>query len=475
MSTGAGTGGLFGAFLGVVAVALAPVSGGATFAMYMTGATIGFTLGSAIGSYIDPATPDQDVQGKPESGDFSVTTCEEGIPVPDVYGTTKLPGNIFGYWNNRNTQVTTQSSGAGGKGGKSGVGEQVTGYNYYLSWAVGLCEGPVDRLFAIWRDNDKCIWKGDLSRSTDMTADGYATVVVEDFGTIYFYFGTTTQSKNTFISTYEGDDTICPAYRKFCYAYMHDCYIGDYNRAPVLHFTINKRSCIVEVLGSIGDFDDNPSRMLYDILVNKLEIDSTSIDTSAFNSVATVLQTECFGLSMLMSDYQNAQSYIENILSHIDGLITYTSAGLFTLKLLRADSLYANIPMIRDDYLLEPPVYNKKTFIGTINELKVQYPLRYNDTIVGHNPTVHDLVISGDATITIIGDYTYTATYGISPYRWSVTKTTENDIVGVYIDPDTGVLTIGLPEGGAVTGYFAVSVTDSVGSVATKLVYYDIA
>ena len=47
--------------------------------------------------------------------------------------------------------TTTQRSG-GGKGGGGGGSVTSTTYSYFANFAVGLCEGPIDRIGRIWAD-----------------------------------------------------------------------------------------------------------------------------------------------------------------------------------------------------------------------------------------------------------------------------------------------------------------------------------
>jgi hypothetical protein len=429
MSTGSGIGGLFGAVAGIAAVALAPITGGASFAMYMTGASIGFTIGSAIGSFIDPVntdTPDSPALGKPDVQQTSFTTCAEGLLIPDVYGMSRLTGNIFGYWNSRNEPLvqtsTSASPAASGKGGGKGGGgsqtsQQITGYKYYLTWAMGLCEGPVDGVYAIYKDNDKCVWGGTgvAALRTGMNAYGYTELIIPDFGTLRFYWGTANQSQDTIMQNYMGTANT-PAYRNFCYVVFDDCYLGEYNRAPIMHFVVRKApDCGTFGTPELLNWDCNSATVIYDILVNKLQIPSTYLDSS-FVVAANTLYAEKFGISMLVDQYQSAATYMETVLNHIDGIITFTSEGKFALNLVRADKALADIPLIKEEYLLETPTFTRKSWLDTMNELKIQYTMRLNEP---SSMYPDPLGLTGPTEISAFGDYTYVVTGGSGPYLFT--------------------------------------------------------
>jgi len=241
------------------------------------GAWIGFSIGMGIGTIIDPMTPDMPSPGEP-MGELEVMTNIEGIPFPDVLGTTKMSGNLFYYGGNYRTEITEEVDGGGGSGGGGGDDEAVTGYRYYLSWAMGFCLGPIDTLYTVWADNDivwsgaipvseatngevtialgvgdRGEWPGDSQSSTgEFIGDtGLATgdqAADEGFmGLMTFYFGTEDQtipnSQLTALMLSDGkieDSTWALPYRRQVYAYMHNTHIGDYNRCPTIKIVVRK-------------------------------------------------------------------------------------------------------------------------------------------------------------------------------------------------------------------------------------------
>ena len=153
MSLGQGIGTVVGGAIGFVI-------GGPMVAL--KGAAIGYS----VGSWVDPYQADVQQAAKPAISKFSITTAEEGRPVPDLLGTSKLTGNYLWYGRNRSIEQTEQQSSGGGKGGGGSSTTVTTGYQYRLTWAEGICIGPVDTLLSVYK-GDECVWEGEVDCPTD--------------------------------------------------------------------------------------------------------------------------------------------------------------------------------------------------------------------------------------------------------------------------------------------------------------------
>lgn len=261
------------------------------------GAAYGFAIGAGLASVIDPTVPDVPQPGEP-MGELEIMTNTEGSTIPDVLGTTKLTGNLFYYGNNYRTAITEEVD-SGGLSFGGGSETVVTGYRYFLSWAMGFCLGPVDTIFTVYFD-DEIVWAGSLPRSIAtkgmvtlllakgdrqdivdaFTGEGYQDIYESIYGTIpdyyndegifgtimqnegfwfqkllnsgnyvglmHFYFGTEDQEPNDWLTELmieEGaieDETLAVPYRRQCYAYFDDCFIGEYNRCPTPKIVVRK-------------------------------------------------------------------------------------------------------------------------------------------------------------------------------------------------------------------------------------------
>lgn len=213
--------------LAAVGTAIGGATGAAGLTIFgstLSAATIGGMIGSAVGSVVDSMIiasmqPDQHIEGA-RLDTLQVTTSTEGAVIPRVYGRMKLGGNII--WATDFREVVTTSTQGGGKGGGGRPTVTTTTYNYYASFAVAFCEGPISGFGRIWAD-------GELM---DLRGVTYRT-----------YLGDEDQLPDTFIAAKSGADKT-PAYRGTAYIMFEDLFLENYgNRIPQI---------TVEVLNSVN-------------------------------------------------------------------------------------------------------------------------------------------------------------------------------------------------------------------------------
>lgn len=168
------------------------------------GAQWGWAIGSVAGGLLMPP----EVEG-PRLTDLRLQGSEYGRPIPIVYGTSVVTGNVI--WQ---TDLEEVASDGGGKGGP-----EVTNYTYYANFAVLLCEGEVE-LGRIWAGPEKRLI--------------YDGTTLEGGGTITFYNGSSTQLPDPLMESHEGVGNV-PAYRGYAYIVFEDYPVAnDGNRIPLL-------------------------------------------------------------------------------------------------------------------------------------------------------------------------------------------------------------------------------------------------
>ncbi|MEM9705077.1 MAG: glycoside hydrolase TIM-barrel-like domain-containing protein [Pseudomonadota bacterium] len=151
----------------------------------------------------------------PRIDSIHVQASTEGAPIYRVYGRARIAGQIIWAANFKETSTETTES-AGGKGGPSVEVTQTT-YSYSASFAVGLCDGVIDRIARVWADGRAL----DLSRAT-----------------MRVYRGTESQGPDPLI---EAVESAAPAYRGLAYVVFEDLALADFgNRLPQLSFEIEK-------------------------------------------------------------------------------------------------------------------------------------------------------------------------------------------------------------------------------------------
>lgn len=380
------TGGIVGAVVGAV---IGFVVGGPYGAMY------GAAIGLGIGMWLDPFKPDMPAPGKPDVGELTITLAKEGLIIPDVNGLSQLNGNIIFSCCPRVVEIKETQEVSGGKGGGgSQTQETTTGYEYYHTWGILLCMGPVDGLFSIWQ-NDKS-WYGQdtdlIPRGLERGSDDVTNITLFDGkGTADFYWGTNAAPIPTYSNlvssavTDAGVNFNIP-YRNQCWCLMKDVYIGDYRRVPSLAFVVGKSPQATEfpVLANLTDsyreieiYDYNPAWAVAYMLCVMVGLPESYVNWDSFDSVAAELYNEVNGgwskatppvalvgrgVSITYGQAQSVRAYLTSLFAHIGGVLRYRADGKFHLKLFRGDEDVDDLPLISDFQCLKSPKIRRKAW-----------------------------------------------------------------------------------------------------------------
>jgi hypothetical protein len=199
----------------VLTVAAAALTEGAA-AWVVTAAT---AVAAVAGSVIDARLfgPGPQKQEGPRLDTLQVQASTEGAAIPEIAGRIRIAGQII--WATAFKEVaSTQTSGGGGKGGGPKV--ETTTYTYYASFAVGLCEGVIDRVGRIWADGKPL----DMSRIA-----------------MRLHRGAADQLPDPLIEGVEGSAD-APAYRGTAYIVFDNLQITQFgNRLQQLSFEVFRR------------------------------------------------------------------------------------------------------------------------------------------------------------------------------------------------------------------------------------------
>ena len=177
------------------------------------GGGVGRVIGSALGRVADNAligalSPAR--QRGPRLEGLRLQSTADGAPMAFVTGRMRVAGQVI--WAARFLERRHESG--GGKGGQRTVEAA-----YSLSFAVAICEGPIDAVERIWADG------------RPMELSGVSMRV---------YHGGAGQTPDPLIEAIEG---AAPAYRGTAYVVFEDLPLGVYgNRPPQLSFEVLKRS-----------------------------------------------------------------------------------------------------------------------------------------------------------------------------------------------------------------------------------------
>jgi hypothetical protein len=178
---------------------------------------LGFALGAIAGSVLFPTQ----LPAGPQLKDGRTTTANIGTPIPIIFGTASVAGQVI--W--LAPYVASQNE-AGGKGGP----EQLQ-YTYTQSIAIALCESPIDGqtaiggILRIW-ENGTIVYDIRTQQPAD-TALGYAAETDQEYAnrltaseayalTFTLYLGSEDQMPDPTIEATQGVGNV-PAFRGLAY------------------------------------------------------------------------------------------------------------------------------------------------------------------------------------------------------------------------------------------------------------------
>ncbi|MBU9608256.1 phage tail protein [Burkholderia multivorans] len=189
------------------------IAGGLTFGAGWA-VSAGFLGGELLGAILFPPKA-------PSPPDLRVQDSAYGRWIPLVWGRNRISGNII--W-----MGTPHSHSSGGGKGAGGKGSQP--YTT-LSFAVGLCQGPITSVTRIWA-NGKLIY--DTSDPSDWQSLSGSSSMVTNFTV---YDGNETQLPDPVIESYLGANT--PAYRGLAYVVFNELSLQQWgNYLPSLTFEV---------------------------------------------------------------------------------------------------------------------------------------------------------------------------------------------------------------------------------------------
>lgn len=193
------------------------------------GALIGFSIGASLGGTFgsDQTINLPTVEG-PRLSDLRIQTSNYGKVIPEVYGQGRLAGNVI--WarpiKEVRVETTTSSTQQGGKGGGGSATTTQTqvSYEYFVTLAIAICEGPIDEIIRVYAD----------AKILD------DSILQASQGKYNAYLGTETQNPDTVMESFEGAGNV-PAYRGLAYVVIQDFPLAAYgNRIPNFSFEVKR-------------------------------------------------------------------------------------------------------------------------------------------------------------------------------------------------------------------------------------------
>lgn len=229
----------------------------------------------------------------PDYTGIQVQTASSALPIPIVYGMTRVAPNIV--WANNFKSVAQYSQPAGGKGGllSPSSGSQISGYDYTTAIVMGLCEGPVANLTTAF--------------------NGQTTSDPSDID-VYLISGNTPQSPWGWLATnYPGQSL---GYGGTALAVSSVFDLGSSASIGSLSFEV---AGVLYGSGTVDGNDADPAQILYDFLTSAqygVGFPAASIDATALYgsggdaSYQTYCRAHRLAFSAALTDQETANSIL---------------------------------------------------------------------------------------------------------------------------------------------------------------------
>jgi hypothetical protein len=202
---------------------------------------------------------------------LQIQTSGNNVPISIVWGANKIApnciwtGGFYGYYG------YPEGSHGGGKGGRGSGSAQAKSWQYYTSWEMGLCEGPIYGLGSIWLGHNATNLYG---------ADIWAV-----------YNGTQDQTPWPILSAYYPDQAL--SYHGIAYITSYNFYLGSSANLP--QYSMEVFGVLFNSSGINGG-DADPAQIIQDFLINPqygvgfppASIDATTLFSNSFASVVTI-------------------------------------------------------------------------------------------------------------------------------------------------------------------------------------------
>lgn len=200
-----------------------------------------------------------------------------GVPIPVLWGTDRVAGNVI--WNG-SIREEVATWGVSNKGGRL--------YRYYATIGIGICDGPIDGIVKIWANNTLIY---------DVTAGG-STIFQKDGLKCNVHLGTEDQDADPIMVAFDGaDDT--PAYRGLAYIVFDAVELSDFgDEIPEFEFLVarNKTETMsLEGLDPVvfdgSDADHDNIVFTPDNIFCVIATDNNWFKVNVLSDVATVSRT----------------------------------------------------------------------------------------------------------------------------------------------------------------------------------------
>lgn len=402
---------LIGAVVGIVVGVLTFGIGLAAYAG--TAGLLAFSLSSA---YLNAtyASKQGDLSGIKSAAakEIEFTAASEAIAVPVIFGTSRVAGNILRFDSDtfRAVPVKETVEGGGGKGGGGGEDQEIiTGYHYYLTYIVGLCVGPIDKVGKVWDGNNML----SIGTGTDMDTYGIGVPVKgKDYsGTIYVSPGGPDDNyTGPYSPVYTPGNPIVGNFRNVVVAAFNDFFIGTSPVPRTMLYEVTRwPRCLGEdglpvpglwVTGAkapgTGYVDANPAAILWELFTNPIwgaGLPPAQLDVASFVECSEYFAENKIGLSFTLETQDTLTATVDFIRQHVATIVVWDGSKLFCRCLMDTGN-FKLVATIDADQVSKVS-FSRPAWSDVANEVRIEFTNR----ATGYKAEIAH--VQDDAAITI--------------------------------------------------------------------------
>ena len=234
-------------------------------------------------------------------GSLQFQTSQHGGVIPLVYGTTRVSPNLIEYGDFKATPASRQGAkGKGGGGGKGG-GQQ---YNYSASVIIGVCQGPIAGIGAVW-------WDKNVGTLSSLPAA--------------LYLGSDGQAPDPYWQTNHAGTAL--GYSGTANVVANNYAMGNTATLPNFSFEVYG----VLSLSGTNALDANPASIVADVLTNsRYGAGFPAANLADLTVYSTYCQALGIMLSPMLDTQQEAQQHLSDIVKITNSAIVW-SGGLLKI------------------------------------------------------------------------------------------------------------------------------------------------
>jgi Protein of unknown function (DUF2793)/Putative phage tail protein len=309
--------------------------------------------------------------------DFDFPSAEEGRPIPVVFGEVEITGpNVLWYGDLKIKKIKK----------RSGFSKAVVGYKYLIGFHLGVCHGPVDAITAVRWDN-KDAWTGNITGNASGTIDQAALFGGEGRGggvqgDFDIAMGAPAQPVNTYLAS-----TIAaslPAFRGIVSFIWKSGYIGNSESVRPIALRLYRLTqgwadgaAWYAAKVAVDGRGMNPAHVIYQALTDPrwgMGVPVARINDANFRAAADTLHAENFGLFMLWNQAASIEQFIQIVLDHIGGGLSFRlDSGRYELALFRGNYDAASLEEYDESEILSLGRFEKQAWGETVNEVTLVY------------------------------------------------------------------------------------------------------